>query len=1005
MRFSRERYFMKQIIMGLIAVLWLFPNPACAQQYNFRNYSVAEGLAQSQVYAICQDRRGNLWLGTRGGGVNIFDGIEDHTGAIWIATDEGVSVTKDGRHFTNYTTKEGLGSNLVLCLMEDKQGIIWMGTNQGGVSKFINGNFVTYTKKTGLPSNIVNCLMQDKDGDTWIGTDGGILRMGQEGSTKKYNMNNGLPSNDIRHIIQDPGGNMWIATYTGGVSVYDGSQFRTFGANDGLTSEKAIWLMNDKKGNIWVATYDEGAYRYDGFHFTHFTEEKGLCNNSLRCMLQDNQGNIWFGSSAGGICRFDSERFKHLAGNNDKLGNVVYAIHEDHLHRMWYASSLGGVTRFDSMKYVLIRKDQGFTNFKVRCIYEDPAGKLWFGTIGDGVFVYDGHGYTHLGSKNGLSSNFINDITSDKYGNIWFATAGGGACFAKESVVDSNKRIAFHKFGPKNGLVSDRVLSLMADTMGNMWMGTQGGGLVKFSNTGDTFFSITTYNVRPGGTHIVRTVTTGNQGRVWIGTGGDGVAWFDGTSFHAFTKADGLSSNNIYSMTFDRAGFLWVGTEKGLDKIELNAGTGIKSVRHYARAEGFNGIETIQNSVCVDHTGNLWFGTVNGTTEYNATEDQPNAQSPAIHITGIKLFFDRIEDTPYKDSLSPWYSIPKSLVLPYDKNELSFDFTGINLSNPEHVSYQWKLEGLDKGWSPPNQNRTATYNNLPPGKYTFMVKSANEDGKWDAEPASFSFTITPPFWATLWFRLSAGAFLVLLVYLGFSLRVRALRRKNQAEKDKIELEKNIIELEQQALLLQMNPHFIFNSLNSISTFITRNEPAAAKKYLAKFARLMRQILQNSTEAFIPLEEEINMLRNYLDLEMLCHGHKFDYQVLADAGLDAAMIAIPPMLIQPFIENAVLHGVVPSENEGHIEISFSQNGKPHEIICKIRDNGIGINHALAAKNQNASDHKSMAYTVTEKRLEMMQENTTHKPQVVVRDLGDISPDRHGTEVVLTIPIEI
>jgi ligand-binding sensor domain-containing protein/two-component sensor histidine kinase len=1007
----------------ILLVLLLCQFKARAQQYNFRNFSVAEGLAQSQVYAICQDRRGNLWLGTRGGGVSVFDGInfttiseddglvnnyvnaiiEDKKGNIWIGTDEGLSCY-DGRHFTNYTVKDGLCSNMVTCLLEDDKNVIWIGTSQAGLSKKVGGKFINYNKKTGLLSNNISCFLQSKDGNTWIGTDAGMMQVDNFGTIRKYTIRDGLPSNDVRFIIQDKKQRIWIATYTGGLCCFDSSKFKVYGIKDGLSSDRAVSLLEDKKGNIWVATYDNGACRFDGKHLTCFRESEGLCNDALRCLLQDNQGNIWFGSSAGGISRFDSERFIHFTGDNDKLGNLVYAIHQDHLHRMWFASSIGGVTMYDSLKYRVFRKDQGLTNYKVRCIYEDPFGKLWFGTIGDGVYIYDGHGFTHIGSKNGLSGNFINDITADKYDNIWFATAGGGACYARISDIDSNKRITFHRYSPRNGLASDRVLSMMADTGGNMWLGTQGGGLVKISNLGDSMSSITSFSIRNTGTNIVRTVTTDGKGHTWIGTGGDGVAWFDGQKFHSFTKKEGLSSNNIYLMTFDPAGNLWVGTEKGIDKIVLSTSLGINNIYHFSRSEGFTGIETIQNAVCTDHTGNLWFGTVNGTTVYKASEDHPTGESPKIHITGLRLFFEKIEETEFGKDVSSWYPLPKNLVLPYNQNELSFDFIGINLRNPEHVKYQWKLEGLDKDWSPANISRTATYNNLPPGNYTFLVKSCNEDGIWNEVPAKFSFTILPPYWQTAWFRISAGIFIILLIYLLFALRIRSIRRKNKAEKDKIELEKNIIELEQQALLLQMNPHFIFNSLNSIQAYITKNDPVSAKKYLAKFAKLMRQILQNSSVSFIPLEEEINMLHNYLDLEKLCHNDKFDYEMSTGNDIDPEAMHIPPMLIQPFIENAVLHGVVPAEGKGHIIIKFEKSGK-NNITCRITDNGIGINQALAGKNKEPSEHKSMAFLVTEKRLEMMQGGEANQTPVRIRDIAEPGNPDHGTEVILRIPFEM
>lgn len=997
--------------LSALLCVWLFVFSTQAQQYNFRSFSVPEGLAQSQVYSICETSRGYLWIATRGGGISRFDGknfislseedglinnytrviIEDRKGNLWIGTDEGLS-RYDGRKFTNYNKTNGLAENTVMAIAEDAKGLIWIGTDGGGLQSFDGKNFKNYTTEDGLAHNRVSTLFAEKDGTLWIGTEWGMSRF-REGQFENYRTKQGLSSNSIRAILRDKQHNLWVATYGGGVNKYDGEKFIGYGMDAGLCNNTVMCMSLDRKGDIWFGTAS-GASRYDGDTFTTYTETEGLCNNVIMSLLLDSQGNLWFGSSGGGICRLDNERFIHFTEKSGKLGNLVYAIEEDSLGQMWFASSNGGITRYDGTYYTNFRSKHGFTDGKVRCIHEDAAGILWFGTLGDGAFLYDGNDFTHITKDQGLSSSFINGITTDTAGNIWFATSGGGACYYPISHHGLG-RTHFRKFYAKSGLGTDWMYAILADKKGNVWLGTRGNGLGRISNITDTSATVVTFKLRGGqGVNTVRNLLQDKAGRIWMGTAGGGVAIFDGKNFTYITKKDGLGSNNIYSLLFDEYENLWIGSEKGIEKVVFDKNLKVLSVRRYGQAEGFEGIETVQNASFRDSKGRLWFGTIQGISRYNPKEDIPNSVPPKVHITGVRLFFDGIENTPYGKDLLSWFSVPRSLTLPYRMNHLTFDFVGINLSNPEGVRYKWILEGFDDRWSPPNTATTATYSNLPPGHYTFKLLAGNEYGYWDKEPAVFSFYIESPFWATWWFRGLAALAGIVLIYGLFSLRVRRLKRKNAAERERLEMERNVVELEQQALLLQMNPHFIFNSLNSIQGFITQRDVTEAKRYLAKFSKLMRLTLEHSREKFIPLTEEIKLLKNYLDLEQLCHNQAFRYSISAD-GIDEENTGIPPMLIQPFAENAILHGILPSGRAGEIDIRFTRQ-KDH-LTCTITDNGIGIHASRQSKQE--SGHKSKALEVTKERIELI---SGAKGAVILSDRSALDSNTQGTQVELHIP---
>jgi len=996
--------------------------PVFSQQYNFRNYSVGEGLAQSQVYAMIEDRRGYLWLGTRGGGLSVFDGLEfrsytetdglvnnfircmleDREGRIWIGTDEGLCYY-DGKKFTALQVPENKAA-LMNALCEDKQGRLWVGTDEAGVYVYENGKFTRhFWKENGLPDNTVNCITQDDKGRMWIGTENGTVRLSGDPAKpalKVFTRKEGLPANNIRDIRQDKNGALWFASYGNGLAVLRGEKFTRYSVSEGLTTNTLHALLPDSKKRLWVAT-PIGVCRFDGEDFTVFSEGNGLASNVVMCMLEDSWGNIWFGTSGGGLSRLDGERFLHFNEKSGEMGAWVYSLLEDDQGNMWFATSNGGVTKYDGKYYTNYRETQGFTAAKVRTMHIDANGTLWFGTVSDGAWSYDGEVFRQFLRRDGLSSNFVNCIASDPQGRVWMGTAGGGI-----SIYDPATK-KFQHIGKKEKLQAERILSLLIDRNGEAWAGTVGYGAYRLSCDTAGKVKITNHyspgNGLPSST--VRSITSDPAGNIYFGMAGGGVVRCDprkkgNAAFTNWSTAEGLASGNIYSLVVDNQGYLWVGTEKGVDRLDKRRKN---SVRHYGKAEGFTGIEVSQNAVCVDKLGHVWFGTIHGATRYDPKADVSDAVAPRLQFTGLRLFFDPISATPYGQGTSSWKPLPSSLILPHETNHLRFEFAGIHLRNPQGVRYRWLLEGFDPGWSPESDEQQAVYSNIPPGSYTFNVKARNADGVWSKQE-SFSFSITPPFYATWPFRVAAVLAAALLVWLLLRLRIRTLKRRSQAqleklelEKSKVELERNLLDLEQKALRLQMNPHFIFNALNSIQGFVTRNDVGEAKRYLAKFAKLMRMILENSRQSHTSITQEAELLHNYLGLEKICHGNRFDFRVDFSDELDPELTLIPVMLIQPFVENAVLHGVRHRGEGGFIEVLFRQEGD--HVTCTVSDNGVGRKRAAELESSQPKEHESAALKITEERLEHLNSEGENGNSITIDDLFHEDGSPAGTRVTI------
>ncbi|MCH2224961.1 MAG: histidine kinase, partial [Crocinitomicaceae bacterium] len=399
--------------------------------------------------------------------------------------------------------------------------------------------------------------------------------------------------------------------------------------------------------------------------------------------------------------------------------------------------------------------------------------------------------------------------------------------------------------------------------------------------------------------------------------------------------------------------------------------------------------------------GSIWFGTINGLCHFNPKENEGNKQAPLLSITDVKLFYESILEL--NPELLRRGVQNKDLDLAYGDNRISFDFLGLNLRSPNRVMYRWKLEGLDKTWSPPSSDRSIMYSNLGSGSYRFLLIAANEDGVWSDDPLIFNFTVETPVWRRTWFIVVTILMILIILFLLYRITTNRIQRRAEEKQKQVLIEKNFLELEQKALRLQMNPHFIFNALNSIQSLIGTEKETEARYYLAKFSRLMRQILNNSRKSEITLEEEINTLENYLLIEQFCSGNSFEYFVETEDELETDFINIPPMLIQPFVENCIKHGFKRSTNNTNIiKISCEENSGL--LIFTIEDNGIGREKS-AEINMNSKEtyHESTSMRVINQRLDLLNADNAYRSLEIV-DLSDEENRPMGTRIIIRIPID-
>ncbi len=990
-----------------------------SQLASFRNFSVENGLGQSQVYSVIQDHKGYLWFGTRGGGLSRFDGQnfesftdrqglvnnyvyalkQDRKHTLWIGTNDGLS-SYNGKRIRAYKHPEYASHFAVFSLTLDQKGSLWVATNHG-VFSVKGDSLVSMNEALGISERTVNAILVDSKGILWMGTGNGLLSFEKKGG-KRLLIDHGKRSRVMRNAVtclqEDRSGKIWIGTYGDGAYVHNRRDYYRVDLHLELYKQTVFDIYFDESDVCWIATLNAGLIQYDQKtrEFTSYTEKNGLGNNHVRSIIKDNWGDLWIGTSGGGVSQFAGKLFSHYSMSAGLGGNFIYSIYRDRSNKLWFGTSQNGVSVYENGTFTQLNVQNGFEAIKVKAIIEDDSGLMYFGTEGQGLGMLSAGGFTWLDAT---KKYYVRQLAKDKQGRNWGATSGSGLICVSEQ-GKKIERITFDE-----GLLHMRLTCVFVDSRGLVWYGAESAGLACYNPQTRSTKILT----RDSGlsADAVRSIIEDSKGRIWVGTAGAGINCVEyGSKLRVIKKISiesGMHSSNVYLMVFDANRNLIVGSESGLDVLDLNETNEIKSIRHYGKSDGFLGVETCQNSVWKDPDGKIWFGTINGASCYNLLNLQINRTAPILSILDVQLFYESLSKTKYRDVILPWSSY-RVLHLPSDQNHLSFLFKGINLKNPEGVEYSWKMSGFENKWSPWTKEQRIVYSNMSPGKYTFLLRSRNEDGFINPQPERFTFTIATPFWKTTWFillELGAGGLVIWLIIRAQTSRIR--KKARQAQKD-AEFARNLLELEQKALRLQMNPHFIFNALNSIQGLIGTENETKARYYLAKFSRLMRQILDNSRNTTISLEEEIATLENYLLIEQFCSGNRFEYEIRVDLETELNFIQIPPMLIQPFVENAIKHGFKfdPQDSRtGKITCSFRE--EQDGITCVIRDNGIG--REAAGKNQLASNepqHVSRGFSVTKERLDLLSTDSV-RHQVKIVDLYDEDGKVIGTEVQLFIPL--
>ena len=944
------------------------------QEFSYTQYNVKDGLAGSVVYCAAEDKDGFLWFGTESG-LSRFDGT----------------------HFRNFTTANGLPDNEIIKLFVDSRNRIWVVPFRNAICYYLKGVLHNQDNDPVLHQlsifSEITAIQEDRYGDIVMVEDHAVHVLHPDerietiskvgGSQVRTPIGGGLTKERLFTFFSyDSLFKLRQYTLDQHGLVYTGRRpFAGMSVNMSLLSPNLnIYQDHDtlyfepssgKRFNLIIPHFYNALSKIDDSLFTINTTNGAAMYNlrtrkqaalflkgqSVNAVMRDSEGSYWFMCAGSGVFRIGSLGFRNISfGDTNHLsvtciqniGNVFYV-----------GTERGGLWKSDmAMARISRQSIRWHSSFLGRILAIEPMGrnKLLVGTDG-GLILLD-----HLRKDSLLSYFAVKTITSSK----------GGLLVGTMQKVEM---IAGH--------------DLLHTTM--IWLGRS-----TCSYKEDSMYYIGTFNglysIVPGGKarywgdanpvfkSRVVAISKGEDGTIWVGTSGSGIAGIkDGRLRYSLKENNGLTSN-ICRTVFTSGTDIWVGTDKGLNRVHP-VGANFR-ITTYGRMDGLS--SDIINVLFVRNE-DVYVGSASGITHFNTHKAAENS-------------FCKLHVTSFQAAGHSWGYDTSGLVLPHRESAIRVDFVGISYRSAGDITYRYRLNGLNTSWQTTRET-FLSYPTLPSGSYELEIVATNKFGV-QSEPIRIAFVVQKLLWERGWFIFLAGVLSAGLIWLLVWVRIRQLHRKNA---EKIGIRHRMAELEQMSLRAQMNPHFIFNSLNSIQKYVMEKDIRGANKFITDFSRLIRLTLEITSKSKISLDEEVRYISNYLELEKVRFGNTFQYEVAIADGIDRMTYHIPSMLLQPYVENSIRHGLRYREDDkGVVLIRFVENAS--HLVCTIEDNGVGRRQAQEFKSLSPIEYQSRGMNLTARRMEMMNQGRAAHILIEVEDIETGGQQPAGTRVTLFFPIQ-
>lgn len=963
---------MKAVIPALFVCIY---SCAFTQDFNYRHFTVASGLPSSTVYSIA----------------------EDSSGFIWFGTDNGL-VRFDGFHYKQFSTADGLPDNEVLHIWCDSKNRIWINCYNSPIVYLQNDHIVNSSNSRLLkyaPKTFVyDKFLESPDGTIWISGLSSTIRINAD-TLIRLDIP-GRDGNPLNNFVESEG-KVYLLNAT---SFYrtDTQPLTIVAENNELDSmfmfnkneifNHRIYAFNKSKvalefkfdlpqslefvRKIWfeagvaaMCRYNDSSYAVgtdNGFVFTDLQFNAigpyYLKGKNISSMLCDRQGNLWIATIDDGVYFLPVNKcisFDFTGMPENAMVTAISCMNDSLIVAGSEKGNLYIINGNRIMKTLPAIANE-FYYHKILDIHP----------IDDGLFVTAASGFYKINPNNDVKRVPARTIikTVSWFGNkIFSGTASSGSFIDKD-------------LNPGDTIVNKRIISSAFDKSGTLWLATL-DSLYFYDNK---LQPVTWYQIEKHSR--ISSIRFLKNGSMVLATYNNGVLINNNGHLTSITKNNGLAGNLCRDLYIDDDDHILVCTSDGLTEINFDTSTNsITWLRNYFQSDGLLSNSTY-SVIVKDETA--YVGTLTGISIIPVHHER---QFNAIPVLISSYNGHTLNQTDGNNRIE----------FNHSTNDLHFEYIGISFNTDEPLHYAYRLTGANDQWDTTFENGI-NYSNLSPGNYTFEVYAFDGRGNKSTNPASVSFVIHAAYWQTVYFRIFVFALLIACIYFIINYRQNQLRKKEIARH---EVELQITELKLSAIRAQMNPHFIFNALNSIQHFNIVHDFDSAQKYLSDFSKLVRKTLDFSTKNFISLSDEIDYLDNYLSLEKLRFEDGFNYSIIKSDEVPSE-IEIPSQVIQPFAENAILHGIKNLVGKkGFLKIRFYIADKL--LFCIIDDNGIGIN---ASKKQNAGrQHESKGLNLSGSRIQAINALYHLNIELTIEDKSDIDPGTQGTTVIIRLPLTI
>lgn len=956
---------------------------AFSQNYPLRHYTVDDGLNNNTVY----------------------DAIQDDNGFMWFATVAGVSQF-DGKVFESFTIDDGLGDNEILSIKKDFAGRLWLLAFNGTITvidnyTIYNGLEDSLLKKLG-PGFYYNNIYFDSENIAWISNMRNVFSKidfpksfsqtpidtmlvfstpkGKIISAKKSGLVY-MPQLEWPNKIDLPAKTKrWCYYRDSMFVVLTDSFFVTIGKNhdcrkydvDAALVKNALDIYCDNDFGIWITTQNKGVLYFEKTSSGYKFYDRFLKDEYVTSAFRDNESNVWFTTHGNGVFMmpYNFKNVKSYTVQSGMLENEVYSVAVDSKNRIWAGHKFGRVDIMDGDSVAHLYLDKDPLNIgRVLKIEEHSFGKMIIS--GDvGFFIYDlGTNTNKIDQAQFVSQNGTEINRSPAVKNFSIEENGDIIITSTESIYKLESKYFIKDIKPliPMALPLKRYYAAETDREGNLWV-SDFDGLVQIKNGERVLFN------KKNQLFAKRITSINRMGdKIIVSIVGYGLAIIEDEKLvRHITVSDGLLSNHCGNL-FVVDSSVFVCTNLGLNVLRFN-GNNI-SVEQVTTASGL--LSNQVNDVFVKEN-KIYAATLNGISEIKILENNNvKKEKPGVYFSRIILNGKNIVA-----EINPQ--------IKYSDRHIRFDFVSPNFSYPQGVRYQYNLN--DGQWIE-TQNRSLEFNSLTSQQYKLQIRASHLQSEW-SEPLSYSFTILSPIYKTWWFYSIIGTVLLTVGGVIYFARINSLKREQTV---KLAYEQQINRLQNQSLQAMMNPHFIFNSLNAINIQINSGNSLSASNYLSRFAKLLRLNMQTIKEEMIPLNEELERINLYLQIEKIRLGEKLNYSVVISPEVAINDIQIPSMIIQPFLENSIWHGIMPLDKNGNLKLTIDSEEK--KLVIKIDDDGIGINRSKKQK-KDAAGTTHYGIPITKERLNILQKKYNQNVSLTIVDKSEMH--MQGTLVTIVMP---